>query len=90
MGILTTSSWVAFWLWFGPLGAAAVLAASVAVEGKAVHLLWDMTTIMSLAMAVFESVHNAKALAVLAARAALQIKLVPPPEALGLVVHIQG
>jgi hypothetical protein len=45
---------------------------------------------MSLAMAVFESVHNAKALAVLAARAALQIKLVPPPEALGLVVHIQG
>ena len=77
-------------MWFGPLGAAAVLAASVAVEGKAVHLLWDMTTIMSLAMAVFESVHNAKALAVLAARAALQIKLVPPPEALGLVVHIQG
>ena len=33
-------------------------------------------------MAVFASVHNAEVLAVLAARAALQIKLVPPPEAL--------
>jgi Ca2+:H+ antiporter len=64
MGTHTTSSWLPFWSWFGPIGAAAVLTASFAVEAVAAHPLWQMIAIISLAVAVFAAVHHAEVLAV--------------------------